>query len=467
MAAFICLAYLQAGAQHYTKVYKIKDGRMYIMLSKHMPEASLDSFIENYNLQDLNLKNLDAKKIQDSLIQSGWKLELNNDELIAVSKKIGGIDNIANPAISISINGRNNLNSSNNEVKLGINKFKNKPLFAINDSVVTFFLRNHSNAKKVILAGSFNDWSETALAMNQVSGGWAADVKLAPGKHSYKFIVDGNWEIDRDNKLVENDGKGNDNSIFFKPNYVFRSHRFLESHQLYIAGSFNNWNDKEIPLAKVENGWAAAVYLAEGTYTYRFIADGKWSDDPENKDRFPNEFGEYNSVMRLGDPHVFKLAGFSNAEKAELVGSFNHWREGELLMSKTPDGWELPYTIGAGNYEYAFKINGLWVSNNGTLTKDAGKANYYSLVLHSNYTFRLQGFADAKKVFIAGDFNNWSPDTYPLSKTGNEWIINMHLNEGKHLYKFIVDGKWILDPGNTLWEQNNERSGNSVLWIGQ
>jgi hypothetical protein len=33
------------------------------------------------------------------------------------------------------------------------------------------------------------------------------------------------------------------------------------------------------------------------------------------------------------------------------------------------------------------------------------------------------------------------------------------------LYKFIVDGKWILDPGNKLWEQNAENTGNSILWI--
>ena len=60
--------------------------------------------------------------------------------------------------------------------------------------------------------------------MRKADDGWIADVKLAPGKYWYKFIIDGNWDIDRDNKLVENDGKGNDNSVYYKPNYVFRSH---------------------------------------------------------------------------------------------------------------------------------------------------------------------------------------------------------------------------------------------------
>ncbi len=443
---------------------------MVIMLSKRIPGPSLDSFITNYNLQDLNLKGTVLRNRPDSLVKAGWKIELNNDDLVALSKKIGSIDNITNPAISISINGRSNINNNtNNNGSFGVNKFKNKPPFAIKDSVVSFFLRNHTNAKRVILAGSFNNWSETALEMKPVGNGWTADVKLAPGKHFYKFIIDGNWDIDRDNKLVENDGRGNDNSVYYQPNYVFRLHSFLNSRQLYVAGSFNNWNEKEIPLSRTENGWAAAVYLAEGTYTYRLIADGNWSEDPENKDRFPNEFGEYNSVLRLGEPHIFQLAGFSNAEKVELLGSFNNWKEGELLMTKTATGWQLPYTLGAGNYEYAFKVDGQWVAgtNNTSLTTDANKANYSSLVLDANYTFRLNGYQHAREVYIAGDFNNWSPGTYPMTRSGDSWTINLHLSNGKHLYKFIVDGEWILDPGNKLWEQNEFSTGNSVLWIGE
>ena len=100
-----------------------------------------------------------------------------------------------------------------------------------------------------------------------------------------------------------------------------------------------------------------------------------------------------------------------------------------------------------------------------TLTNDANRAIYYNLILEPNYTFRLKGFADAKNIFLAGDFNNWSPDTYRMIRTGDEWIINLHIDKGKHLYKYVVDGKWILDPGNNLWEQNEYQRGNSVLWI--
>ena len=52
-----------------------------------------------------------------------------------------------------------------------------------------------------------------------------------------------------------------------------------------------------------------------------------------------------------------------------------------------------------------------------------------------------------------------------MKREGDEWIITVHLYPGKHLYKFVVDGQWIIDPGNKLWEQNENGSGNSVLWL--
>jgi len=87
------------------------------------------------------------------------------------------------------------------------------------------------------------------------------------------------------------------------------------------------------------------------------------------------------------------------------------------------------------------------------------------LVIDPNYTFKLKGFTEAKNVFLAGDFNHWDPKAYAMKKEGDVWIFPVHLSVGKHLYKFIVDNKWIIDPSNPLWEQNEYDNGNSVLWI--
>ena len=62
-------------------------------------------------------------------------------------------------------------------------------------------------ASAVFLAGSFNGWSDTALAMERgIDGRWLATVQLPPGRHEYKFVVDGCWSCDSSvgNDLVEN-----------------------------------------------------------------------------------------------------------------------------------------------------------------------------------------------------------------------------------------------------------------------
>ena len=52
-------------------------------------------------------------------------------------------------------------------------------------------------AKKVVLAGSFNKWDSKKLAAKKDSkGNWVVKVGLKPGKHEYRFIVDGRWTND-------------------------------------------------------------------------------------------------------------------------------------------------------------------------------------------------------------------------------------------------------------------------------
>ena len=49
-------------------------------------------------------------------------------------------------------------------------------------------------AKKVSLAGSFNSWDTKVLKAKKDSrGSWEVKVSLKPGKHEYKFFVDGSW----------------------------------------------------------------------------------------------------------------------------------------------------------------------------------------------------------------------------------------------------------------------------------
>ncbi|MFY7927896.1 MAG: glycogen-binding domain-containing protein, partial [Oligoflexus sp.] len=37
-----------------------------------------------------------------------------------------------------------------------------------------------------------------------------------------------------------------------------------------------------------------------------------------------------------------------------------------------------------------------------------------------------------------------------MHKTETGWEIALHLGPGVHQYKFIADGKWMVDPANPL-----------------
>ena len=450
------------------KSYIIKKGRMYIQLPKDLRPSTLDSFVSQYDLGDLDLHTFLRTNNTDSLLKLGWKIDVNHETAFIISKAFEPFNGLANRADKILFSGKGMplFPVVNNGIVYGVNKFRNKASFSVKDSIVLFFLRGNTGASKVMLAGSFNNWVPNQLAMQRTDSGWIAEVKLRPGKYWYKFIADGNWMIDRDNSLSENDGTGNTNSVYFKANTVFTLRGFTTAKKVFVAGSFNEWQRDKLLMTKTTTGWELPLYLAEGTHTYKFVADGKWYADDMNKEKLPDGHGEFNSVLRIGKPYLFKLAGFNNARQVVLAGSFNRWKDDELFMTKTATGWELPYTLGPGNYEYKFKADGKWITDPANTLSAGANGNSY-LIIEPNYTFRLKNFKEAKKVFLAGDFNGWNPTAYAMKKEGDDWVFPVHLSVGKHLYKYLVDDKWIVDPGNKLWEQNEYNTGNSIVWIEQ
>jgi len=160
------------------------------------------------------------------------------------------------------------------------------------------------------------------------------------------------------------------------------------------------------------------------------------------------------------------LKGFPDAKNVILTGNFNAWNTGELFMEKVAGGWQLYYVLGPGNYEYKFIVDGEWMIDPANPnTTGSGEMQNSFIALKSNYIFKLDQYPAAKTVTVAGIFNGWNPDNFTMVKKDGKWIFPIYLKPGKYTYKFIVDGKWIRDPGNDLWENNEYGNGNSVLWI--
>lgn len=95
---------------------------------------------------------------------------------------------------------------------------------------------------------------------------------------------------------------------------------------------------------------------------------------------------------------------------------------------------------------------------------DAGAARYDTRSRVKDFSFQT---STARQVFLVGDFNGWRLDE--SSKLWDQgkgtWQKRLILEPGRYRYKFVVDGKWMADPSNTLAEPNPFGGIDSVIEI--
>lgn len=72
-----------------------------------------------------------------------------------------------------------------------------------------------SEGSKVSVAGSFNNWDIEKNPMKAESGRglFTAAIALAPGRHEYKFVVNGIWMTDPECKELVMNSCGSQNSV--------------------------------------------------------------------------------------------------------------------------------------------------------------------------------------------------------------------------------------------------------------
>jgi len=75
-------------------------------------------------------------------------------------------------------------------------------------------------------------------------------------------------------------------------------------------------------------------------------------------------------------------------------------------------------------------------------------------------------FPRARSVRITGSFCDWSAKGLPLQKREDGmWECHLALEEGKHQYRFIVDGAWLPDPHNRQTVPNEFGGANSLILV--
>lgn len=71
-----------------------------------------------------------------------------------------------------------------------------------------------------------------------------------------------------------------------------------DAENVSLVGNFNDWDKSKHPMKKEGNGiWSKTVTLGCGVHQYKFLADDKWVEDPNNEKLAPNEFGTLNNII--------------------------------------------------------------------------------------------------------------------------------------------------------------------------
>jgi alpha-amylase/alpha-mannosidase (GH57 family) len=189
-----------------------------------------------------------------------------------------------------------------------------------------------------------------------------------------------------------------------------------DAMEVYVAGEFNGWSPTADLMEKDKDGvWAIVLPLDTGRYEYKFVIDGVWQEDPNNPEMVPDPYGGNNSVLMVGE--VARAPAKTAAAKVAVAVV-----DGDLGS---------PVAVKGG----------------------------------IRFTFEAP---DANEVYVAGEFNGWSP-TADLMTKGDDgiWRIILPVGPGRYEYKFVVDGNWQEDPQNPDSVPDPYGGSNSVLNVSE
>jgi len=117
------------------------------------------------------------------------------------------------------------------------------------------------------------------------------------------------------------------------------------------------------------------------------------------------------------------------------------------------------YIIGR---EHSFEEEEMWEEEAEKSKPETGAAGGTGI----NREFTYEN-ANATKVSIVGNFNDWNKDANPMVKDGSIWKTNISLKPGKHEYQYVVnDTDWVVDPKEATSVKNKYEGMNSVIEVG-
>lgn len=164
-----------------------------------------------------------------------------------------------------------------------------------------------------------------------------------------------------------------------KEGYLF-SYYSPRANEIFLAGDFNGWKRRKTPLIKGRDDvWRVVLRLKpKRSYDYKYIVDGTWVNDPNNKDLNPDVAGGANSVIFIGERgdilaegnperHSFTLQGRGIKQRTYHSTKYNRDFDFYYVSPRTEIAKEkLPVVICLNSYIKSQEIH-LYSRENGFL----------------------------------------------------------------------------------------------------
>ncbi len=98
-------------------------------------------------------------------------------------------------------------------------------------------------------------------------------------------------------------------TVIKSASYKFQFTPDKKYNELYLFGSFNGWNRKDISMTDNDGDgtFEAVATLEPGIYAYKFFGDGEEIVDPINPNKTPNGFGSFNSLRTIEEDESEKV----------------------------------------------------------------------------------------------------------------------------------------------------------------